>query len=208
VSAAAPLASAPALLLDVERLRASHPDASLGPRPRVLEIGFGRGEVLMALAAARPEASFLAVEVSRVRAIKGARRFERAALGNVRVVHASAELLLERVLPERSFAECWINFPDPWPKRRHHKRRLVRPAVVRALARVLEPGARLHLATDHGGYAAWIAEVMADAAGFANAHAPAPWSRERPARPATAYEQEFLAEGRAIVYLEYRRTGP
>jgi tRNA (guanine-N7-)-methyltransferase len=172
----------------------------------VLEIGFGRGEVLMEMARTAPERLFLGVEVSRKRAEKGARRIARAGIRNVRVVHATAEYLLSRVLPERSVSECWINFSDPWPKKRHHKRRLVRSETLCDLARVMRPGAALHVATDHAGYAEWIAEAFVRIDGFGNLHAPAPWSTERPERLGTAYEEEFLAEGRSIAYFDYRRA--
>jgi tRNA (guanine-N7-)-methyltransferase len=171
----------------------------------VLEIGFGRAEVLIGLAAAQPERAFLGVEVSRKRVVKGARRVARAGVANVRLVHAPAESLLERALPPASIAEIWINFSDPWPKKRHHKRRLLRPAVAALLARALVPGGRLHVATDHEGYAAWIAAVLAAEPALENACAPEPFSRTPPERPETRYEAEFRAEGRPLHYFEYRR---
>ncbi len=173
----------------------------------MLEIGFGRGEALIEMARAAPDRTFLGVEVSRKRALKGARRVDRAEVPNVRIVCSTAEYLLERVLPDGSIAECWVNFPDPWPKKRHHKRRLIRPELVRRIVRVLEPGALLHIATDHAAYATWIAEVMREAPGLRNLHAPDSCSRAQPCRPETGYEAEFLAEGRIISYFEYR-TGP
>ena len=109
-----------------------------------------------------------------------------------------------RVLPSCCVSECWINFPDPWPKKRHHKRRLIRSDVVRELARVLAPGALLHVSTDHPDYAEWIAGVMEAAPDFVSLHARR-WASVRPARPETGYEAEFLAEGRTIAYFDYRR---
>ena len=180
----------------------------VGPPPVVLDIGFGRGEVLIAMGLERPERSLLGVEVSRKRVVKVARRLARAGIRNARLVHGTAEYLLERALAPHSIAECWINFPDPWPKKRHHKRRLVRPDVVIRLARVLEPGGRLHIATDHSGYRDQIAEVMAVAPGFRNLHAPDAWGDKRPERCETGYEAEFLAEGREIAYFAYLREDP
>jgi tRNA (guanine-N7-)-methyltransferase len=171
----------------------------------VLEIGFGRGELLIDLAGADPERRYLGVEVSRKRVIKVARRVARAEVTNARLVHATAELLLERVLPPRSIDECWVNFPDPWPKKRHFKRRLIRPALLARLAEVLRPGARLHVATDHSGYAEWIADALARTPDLESVAGPEPWSAEPPTRRKTGYETEFLAEGRPIFYFEYRR---
>jgi tRNA (guanine-N7-)-methyltransferase len=200
-------AAAPAPIVGAEELRGRGLAGAVGPRPVVLEIGFGRGEVLLEMAARRPGASFLGVEVSRKRVEKTARRVARAALANVRLVSCPAEYLLERVLPPASIAECWINFPDPWPKKRHHKRRLLRGEVVALLARALEPGAVLHVATDHEGYAEWIDSVLSRAPGLENLNAPLGFARERPAaRAESRYEAEFRAEGRPLHYFAYRRA--
>lgn len=182
--------------------------AQLGPAPYVLEIGFGRGEILLAAARERPDTTFLGLEVSRKRVAKMARRVERAELRNVRLLHAPAEYVLERVLPGAVLSECWVHCPDPWPKKRHHRRRLIQAPAVRELARVLQPGAPLHVSTDHEGYAEWIDAVLAAEPGLRNLHAPAPWATEPPARPRTAYEQEWIAEGRRIAYFAYARVAP
>jgi tRNA (guanine-N7-)-methyltransferase len=194
-------------ILEAEQLRERGLEDCVGASPVVIEIGFGRAELIMELAAAYPERRFLGVEVSRKRVEKSGRRVAKRQLRNVRLVHAPAEYLLERVLPDASIAECWINCPDPWPKRRHHKRRLVRAEFVLRLARVLELGALLHISTDHRGYAEWIHGVMSELPGFRNLHAPEPWSDSRPARPETAYEAEWIAEGRSIAYFDYVREG-
>ncbi len=194
-----------AVLLDLEPLRREGPALCLGAGPLVLEIGFGRADLLMALAPARPEARFLGVERSRKRVLKAARRVARAGLGNVRLVCSSAETLLADALPEAALAECWIHCPDPWPKRRHRGRRLFQPGLVAALERALGPGGRLFASTDDPPYARWIDEALRAAPGLSNAHAPHPWSDAPPPRPATAYEREWLAAGRAIAYFEYRK---
>ncbi len=204
-AASAPLPPDPAL--EAEDLRERGLAACVGPGAVVLEIGFGRAEALIGLAGAHPERAFLGIEISRKRVEKAARRLARAGVATVRLVHAPAEYLLERVVRPASLVEIWISFPDPWPKKRHHKRRLVRPAIAALLARALVPGGVLHVATDHEGYAAWIAEVLAAEPAFENLHAPAPFSRERPDRPETRYEGEFVAEGRPLHYFAYRRRG-
>ena len=174
-------------------------------RPVVLEIGFGRGEFLLELAGKSPDQEFLGVEVSRKRVEKVARRAARLGLSNIRLVHAPAEYLIERVLPTACVAACWINCPDPWPKKRHHKRRLLNPGFVTRLARVLEPGATLYVSTDHAGYATWMDEALSQASSFENLHGSSRWSRQRPERIETAYEAEWLAEGRTLAYFDYRR---
>lgn len=180
-------------------------EGCLGRVPIVLEIGFGRGELLLDLAEARPGEAFLGVEISKKRTVKAARRAAWRGLANVKFVNAPAEYLLGEVLPPGSVAECWINFSDPWPKKRHHKRRLFQSSFVAKLARVLAPGAALHAATDDAAYAQWIHEVLASAPKLENLAAPAPWRDDPPDRRTTAYEAEWLAEGRRIAYFEYRR---
>jgi tRNA (guanine-N7-)-methyltransferase len=189
----------------VEDLRTLGVESTVGAPPIVLEIGFGRAELIAALAEAEPGRAFLGLEVSRKRVDKAAQRLARRGVTNVRLVHGAAELVLERALPPKCVGECWINCPDPWPKKRHFKRRLIQPPFLSQLARVLVPGAVLHIATDHAGYAEWIAERLACADEFENLHAPARWSLGAPLRPETSYEAEWRAEGRTMVYFEYRR---
>ncbi len=191
--------------LEAEELRQAGLEACFGARPIVLELGFGRAELIMQLAAADPARGYLGVEVSRKRVEKAARKVARRGLPNLRLVHAPAEYLLERVLPPACTAECWINFPDPWPKKRHFKRRLFQPPFMVLLARVLEPGAPLHAATDHMGYAEWIAELLGGSPDFENPNAPTRWTDRSPPRRETSYEAEWRAQGRAIAYFEYRR---
>jgi tRNA (guanine-N7-)-methyltransferase len=191
--------------LEAEALGEAGLEACFGERPVVLELGFGRAELIQALATADPARGYLGVEVSRKRVAKAARRMGKAGLENVRVVHANAEFVVERALPEASICECWINFSDPWPKKRHFRRRLFQPEFVEGLCVVLAPGAVLHAATDHAGYALWIDDVLRGASRLENLAAPRQWTGSAPARPTTAYEAEWLAEGRRIAYFEYRR---
>ena len=193
-------------MLELEALFARGLEVCVGAPPIVLEIGFGRAELIMDLAEQHPEQAFLGVEVSRKRVAKAGARVERRGLANLRLVHAPAEYLLERVLPSACVAECWINCPDPWPKKRHFKRRLLRATVLAQLARVLVPGALLHVCTDHEGYRDWIAHALAGEARLENLHAPRAWSKEPPERRETAYEAEWRAEGRSLAYFDYRRS--
>ncbi len=191
--------------LEAEILRERGVEHCLGRLPIVLEIGFGRAELILALAREHPEQGFLGVEVSRKRVTKAAGRIQRAELRNVRIVHSSAEYVVERVLPAGRVRECWINCPDPWPKKRHFRRRLIQPDFVRALSRALVPEGLVHVSTDHSGYADWIAEVLASEPTLENLHAPEPWSGEPPDRSETAYEAEWREEGRLLRYFDYRK---
>lgn len=171
----------------------------------VLELGFGRGELLLDLAEQNPGRCYVGVEISRKRVEKVQRRAEKREIHNVLLLHAPAEFALERALPAGCAEECWINCPDPWPKKRHWRRRLIQAPLVELLARALAPGALLHIATDHEGYRDWIAEVMAKQTAFVNLH-PTPWSESPPARRETAYEAEWRAEGRTLSYFDYRQV--
>ncbi len=175
------------------------------PLELVVDIGFGRGEFLRDQATRDPARACLGVEYSRKRVLKLARRLARTELANVRLVEARAEEVVD-LLPEAGVAQAWINFPDPWPKARHHRRRLIQPPFVHALALRLAPGGTLHVATDHVEYAEWIAEILPGEPLLENRYAPDPF---RPSvdddRIATGYELEWRAEGRALHFFSYRR---
>lgn len=177
------------------------------PRPlrMVLEIGFGRGEFLTDLAARAPQVAHVGVEVSWKRVLKMARRLARSELANVRLVHGTGQQVVAEAIPPGSLDAVWINFSDPWPKKRHHHRRLVQPALVAALAERLRPGGVLHVATDDPGYAAHIDAVLAAEPRLENAFAPARWLPEVPGRTPTAYERAWRAEGRPLHFWAYRR---
>jgi tRNA (guanine-N7-)-methyltransferase len=177
------------------------------PRPLrlVLEIGFGRGEFLLDLAARAPAVAHVGVEVSWKRVLKMARRLARSELANVRLVHGTGQQVVAEAFAAGSLDAVWINFPDPWPKKRHHARRLVQPALIETLAVRLRPGGLLHVATDDVGYAEQIDAVLAAEPRLANHFAPARWRPEVPGRTATAYELAWRAEGRPLHFWAYRR---
>jgi tRNA (guanine-N7-)-methyltransferase len=170
-----------------------------------VELGFGRGEFLAALAAAEPARAFLGVEYSAKRVLKLARRLARAPLPNVRLVEARAEDVVRELLPEASVETFWVNFPDPWPKKRHARRRLLQPAFVRELALRLEPGGALEVATDDVAYAEEIDAALAGEPLLENALAEGRFAREVPGRKPTAYELEWRAEGRPLHFFRHRR---
>jgi tRNA (guanine-N7-)-methyltransferase len=179
------------------------PDVA-APLPLVVEIGFGRGEFLRALAAEAPAVAHLGVDRSHRRVLKMARRIANSDERNIRLVDATAEELVEGALGEASVAAFWINFPDPWPKKRHHRRRLVQPRFAARLASRLVPGGLLHAATDHAEYAEQMHAVLSGEPRLENALA-APFVGEVPGRLCTAYEAMWRAEGRPLHFFTYRR---
>ena len=175
------------------------------PLRLVVEIGFGRGEFLRHMAEAEPATAYVGVEISRKRVLKMARRLARDEIGNVRLLAEPAQALLEQGLPDEGVAAFWVNFPDPWPKKRHHKNRLLQAPLVRQLAKRLAPGGQLEIATDHAEYAEHIAEVLRAETLLENLNAPAPYASEVPGRLHTAYEEMWRADGRALHFFSYRR---
>ena len=176
------------------------------PLPLVVEIGFGRGEFLMDLAAREPATAFVGIEYSFKRVLKMARRLARTQLRNVRLVEAPAQEVLRDAIADASVSCFWINFPDPWPKKRHFKRRLLQKDVVGLLARRLAPGGVVQVATDHAGYAEWIDEVLDHQPGLANRYAPDPFRPAAPGRTTTACEAEWRALGRPLYFFCYERA--
>lgn len=176
------------------------------PLGLVVDIGFGRGEFLIDAARKEPHRVFVGIERSYKRTLKMARRLARFDIANVRLVEAAAERAIVDFFPPESIAAAWINFPDPWPKARHARRRLVQPAFVGDLAARLAPGGVVHLATDDRDYAMQFAEVLAGESRLENVFAPDAFRSEFAGRIRTAYELEWLAQGRSFHYFTYRRT--
>lgn len=176
------------------------------PREIRLEIGFGAGEHLAQQAKANPAVGFIGCEafVNGVAALLA--RVKTDDLGNVRVLDDDVRLLFGR-LPEASLDRVIALFPDPWPKTRHHRRRLIQRQSLDEFARVLKDGGELRFATDHMEYARWTLQRCLGHPAFAwAARRPGDW-RIRPAdSPETRYEAKALARGRTCVYLVFRRV--
>lgn len=168
------------------------------PLPLVLEIGFGRGEFLLGLAEADAGQAFLGVEYSRKRVLKTARRLARTELRNVRLLLATAEEVIRDLLPAGSVASAWVNFPDPWPKKRHHKRRIVQDAFVALVAERLVVGGTLNVATDWAGYAEHIDEVLSRSDRFTLDEGREHGGDAPLDRPRTKFERRGLRKGHRI----------
>ncbi|MBV9922195.1 MAG: tRNA (guanosine(46)-N7)-methyltransferase TrmB [Pseudonocardia sp.] len=168
--------------------------------PLVLEIGSGMGESTAALAAAEPEMDHLAVEVFEPGIAALLMRVEAAELTNLVVLRGDAVALLSERVPAVSLAGIRIFFPDPWPKRRHHKRRLVQPPFVALAAGRLRPGGTLHMATDWDDYAEQMRSVADGEPLLTGGETPRP-----PWRPVTKFEARARAEGRDVHDFIYRR---
>jgi tRNA (guanine-N7-)-methyltransferase len=182
-------------------------DATFGRQaPRVLEIGFGMGDATAQVAAAMPATDFIGIEVHAPGVGALLKRVGELGLTNVRIVQHDAVEVLRHMLPPQSLAGVHLWFPDPWHKKRHHKRRLVQPGFVDLLVSRLAPGGYLHCATDWQPYAEQMLEVLTAAPGLRNAtagYAPRPaW------RPLTKFEQRGLELGHGVWDLVFSASTP
>ena len=172
---------------------------------RTVEIGFGNGENLIALAEAHPERDYLGIEVHRPGVGRLLLALEERQLSNVRVICRDAVEVLERQIAPGSLAEILILFPDPWPKKRHHKRRLIQPPFVALLTRALARDGVLRLATDWQPYAVEMLEVLEAAAQLRNLAADGGFVARPPERPPTRFERRGERLGHEVWDLAYRR---
>jgi tRNA (guanine-N7-)-methyltransferase len=180
-------------------------EARFGNRPVWLEIGFGGGEHMVHQAAQNPDVALLGAEpfLNGVAMLLG--RIRQAGVTNLAVHPGDARDLMD-VLPDGSVAKAFLLYPDPWPKRKHHRRRFVTPEHLEPLARVMAPGAELRIATDIGDYVRQALEEVPPAGFIWMAEGPQDWRMPWDDWTSTRYEQKALREGRRPHYLTFRRT--
>jgi tRNA (guanine-N7-)-methyltransferase len=166
--------------------------------PLVLEIGFGDGEALATMASADPMMNYLGLEVHRPGIGHLLLRAETLALTNLRVMCADAVEVLERQTPDECLDRAQIFFPDPWPKARHHKRRLIQASFVTLLVHKLKPGGELHIATDCEDYAHSILNLLNATAELVNRAEDNGFASRPGYRPSTRFEQRGRRLGHAI----------
>ena len=178
-------------------------DAAFGrAAPRFLEIGFGMGETTAQIAAEHPQNDYIAVEVHTPGVGSLLRLIEAQQLTNIRIIQHDAVEIISHMIQPQSLSGIHIFFPDPWPKKRHHKRRLLQPAFVHLLANRLRSGAYLHVATDWEDYATQILAVLEGEARLVNT---ADGFAPRPAhRPLTKFESRGLKLGHAVRDIVFR----
>ncbi len=164
-------------------------DAAFGRSgPAVLEIGFGMGQSLVEMAAAAPDTNFIGIEVHRPGVGRLLHSMEERGVDNIRIYCHDAVEVLRDCIPDASLDTVQIFFPDPWHKKRHHKRRLIQPEFVNQLIAKLKPGGTLHLATDWENYAGQMMEVLSAAHGLVNPFGPGEFAPRPESRPLTKFE--------------------
>jgi tRNA (guanine-N7-)-methyltransferase len=171
-----------------------------------LEVGFGGGEHLAVLAREKPDWGFLGCEPYLNGVAQLLVKIEEARLDNIRLYRGDARDVIER-LPHASLDAVYVLFPDPWPKRRHWKRRFVAPEMLSSLARVMRGGGELRIATDSGAYVQWTLEKILTEPSFTwLASGPINWRARPQGAPETRYEAKARRAGRPIYHLRFERV--
>lgn len=170
----------------------------------VLEIGFGNGHFLSDMATARSDACFVGIERAWGSMRRLFKRLNALKLNHVRAIEGDAAFLLQHVFAPQSLSEIWINFSDPWPKERHHNRRLIQDTFVKILAERLKPGGEVTIATDHADYATWITDILTRQSHLQSIYN-TPSVHQLPGRTPTKYEQKAIDAGVPIHYFVWRR---
>lgn len=173
--------------------------------PCHLEIGFGMGDALAGMGHAHPENDYLGIEVHSPGVGSFMQKAHALELNNVRVISADAVELLEKRIPNASLDAVYLFFPDPWPKRRHHKRRIVNPAFAALVARKLKPGGHFHMATDWQDYARHMLQVMSAAHDFTNVAGEKQFAPRPDYRPLTKFERRGQRLGHGIWDMIFER---
>jgi tRNA (guanine-N7-)-methyltransferase len=171
-----------------------------------LEIGTGKGTFLAARATARPEINFLGIEWAKSYAMYAADRFSRSGLGNVRMLGTDAGPFVKKCIPAGSLWRVHIYFPDPWPKKRHHRRRLIQTSFLEQVHRILKPGGQVLIVTDHLDYFEHIQRVFTTAKGLVPISFPQMADRQGET-VGTNFERKYIAQGRPFFKIAALRYG-
>lgn len=173
----------------------------------VLEIGFGMGDSLADTAACNPQTLYIGIEVHKPGIGRLMNLAEERGITNLQIYAEDALEVLEKCVPDQSLNKVQLFFPDPWPKTKHHKRRIVQPSFARLVQKKLRSGGVLHMATDWQNYAEQMLEVMSQAEGFTNLAGSGQFSPRPSFRPATKFEQRGVKLGHGVWDLLFSSTG-
>lgn len=176
--------------------------------PLVLEIGAGTGDFVALTARDNPDRNFIAIDYYNKGCYKSCRRLERHGLTNVRVLREEARQFITERIPLGSLAAVHINCPDPWPKKRHRKRRLVNRQFLEFLLPYLAPGGDFFFATDFDDYGTDVAGFMPEIQGMTNMLAPDPFRYGLEGYHRSRYMEKFMAQGKQIHFVHYRKVTP
>ncbi len=181
------------------------PDLFERDAPLLAEIGFGGGQYLVDWAQSRPECNLLGLEISMPSLRRGARKLSIAGVTNARIIQGDSQKILWLLCKPQSISEVTINFPDPWPKARHHHRRLINEKFLHLLGTRMKSGGLLDIATDHDDYAAEITHSLLQSP-YYESRLDEPFVFESGIRSRTKYEQIAISEGRTCRYFRWWRN--
>jgi tRNA (guanine-N7-)-methyltransferase len=173
--------------------------------PLLLEIGFGNGQFLVNMASRQPEAGVIGVEISSPSIKKALNLVEESGIDNVRIIRALGQLALWTLFDVGSIQGVYINFPDPWPKAKHHKRRLITDQLLHLLATRMARGALIDIATDHRDYALWITEEL-ELNPYFISRLSSPYVHTDPNRKPTKYELKALTDNSKCYFFKWQRN--
>jgi len=174
--------------------------------PRTLEIGFGNGDALATMAGQHPDTDYIGIEVHRPGVGRLLQQLDEHELTNVRVMREDAVQILNICFPDNSLDRLLLFFPDPWHKKRHHKRRILQPGFVELLSRKIRPGGHVHMATDWEDYARHMLEVMGESPAFRNCAGTGNYSPRPDYRPVTKFERRGQRLGHGVWDLVFERV--
>ncbi len=193
----------PVLDISLRTLPLNMTDVFGNPNECLLEIGFGDGDFLIENALGNPGKNYVGIEIKKSRFNKAVKRARRQKAVNVRFIHMEADIAAGELFGPDTFTAAFINFPDPWPKDRHKKHRLINLGFLRKLSRIMKKGAVLEMASDHREYVTNAHRVITKTGLFENVLPDPGYTLQMPGRRETRYEAEFRAEGREIRYMRF-----
>jgi len=171
--------------------------------PLKLEIGFGTGNFLIEMAIREPGSNFVGLDFYHKGIRKIITRINKLKLENIRIVYGDAREKIPQIFKDNEIKEAFINFPDPWPKKRHIKRRLIKPQFIKSLSQKLEKNGEIHIATDSKNYAQEILVNFQTESSLLNKNGKLGYLDKRDGRPKTKYEKNFLSLGENIFYMDF-----
>ena len=173
--------------------------------PLKLDIGFGAGSFLLEMAIREPEYNFVGIDMYHKGIRKIITRINKLSIKNIRIVYGDAREKIASIFEDGEISEIYINFPDPWPKKRHTKRRLIKPPFIKMLASKLIPLGKLHLATDYEPYAKEMLTCLESESRLKNKSGLQKFLPAREDIPKSKYEKNYIKAGEKIFYLDYTK---
>lgn len=173
--------------------------------PLSLEVGFGNGKFLIEIAAVNPQINFFGIDFYHKGIRKLVTRINKLQIQNIRILYGDARERIPQIFEAGQLDSIFINFPDPWPKKRHIKRRLIKPNFISMLTSKVTPEGHIHLATDSEPYASEMMQYLSDATGLKNCYGPGKFREQREDFPQSKYERNFINAGEKIFYLEFQK---